>query len=65
MPNERGIAKQNIQRAIHNAQRIQDRIGYLLETHKEFPEFHNSIVVAHTTANGLELFLQEVLRRLP
>lgn len=65
MATERGRAKQDIARAINNAQRISERLGWLIEQYSDYPQFVTGIEIAMKAAIELETHIKTLAANVP
>ena len=65
MATARGIAKQNIRRAKHNAERIVDRLFYLVEQYSDYPKWSEAVKMACANAKMLSEFIEGILKKVP
>ena len=65
MPNIRANAKQDIARAIGNTQRIPERLGWLMETYYDYPDFVDSVKSICEASFLLEESTKSLLALLP
>jgi len=61
----RGRAKQDIMRAKNNANRIQERLIWIIEEYSEYPDFIDMLQSAFVCADMLSDFLGKILENQP
>ncbi len=65
MATERGRAKQDVGRAVNNAQRISERLGWLVESYSDYPDFVLGVEIAMKTAMELEQHIKTLAANVP